>query len=344
VSGLKIAHLIPYDGIGGVEIAASSMPCGQYPRFEFQRDFIFPDTHSSAPRGSTFNPIPFLGSIRRYLDNDVDILVVSLWRAALVGLCAKILRPSLKLVVFIHNSRDAHFVDYLVTRIAVRWAYKVWSDSEASWKNRLSPHLLPKPRIISFVARKMEPLPDASLAPEFVFWGRLSTQKDLPRALQIFAGVYRRYQHARYHIIGPDGGQLEEIQRECKSLGVSEAVMFYGPQDFAGIRRIATAKCFYLQTSAYEGMAMSVVEAMQMGLVPVVTPAGEIRTYCRHNQNSILVHENEQAVSDIVRVIESEDGFSALKTAAIAHWANEKLYCESIVEASNELVDELSNS
>lgn len=342
MSRLKIAHLIPYDDIGGVEIAASSMPSGRYPRFEFQRDFIFPDTHSSAARGSTFNPIPFLGSIRKYLDSDVDILVVSLWRALLVGLCVKMLRPGLKLVVFIHNSRDAHLVDYCVTRVAVRFADKVWSDSEASWKNRLSPTFLPRPRTISFMARRINPLPDALLAPEFVFWGRLSRQKDLPRALNVFAGVFRRYQNSRYHIIGPDGGQLDEIKDLCRNLGVSDAVIFYGPQDIAGIQRIASSKCFYLQTSVYEGMAMSVVEAMQMGLVPVVTPVGEIRTYCRHNQNSILVHDDEQAVSDIVRLIESEDNFSALKAAAIAHWANAKLYCESFVEASNELVDELS--
>lgn len=340
----KIVHLIPYDDIGGVEIAARSMPGGPYPRFEFQRDFIFSDADSGAGRGSTFNPIPILGSIGKYRGNDVDILVVSLWRAVLVGLCAKILRPSLKLVVFIHNSRDAHFADYLVTRIAVRLADRVWSDSEASWKNRLSPHLSPEPRTISFVARKIEPLPDASLAPEFIFWGRLSKQKDLPRALLLFAGVYRKYENARYHIIGPDGGQLEEIQGHCRMLGISEAVIFYGPQDIAVIRQIAVAKCFYLQTSVYEGMAMSVVEAMQMGLVPVVTPVGEIRSYCIHNQNSILVQEDAQALENIVRLIECEDNYSALKTAAIAHWANAKLYCESIVEAANELVDELSSA
>lgn len=334
----KIVHLIPQDDIGGVEIAARSMPDGCYPRFVFQRDFILPDTSST---GGAFNPIPILAAIGKYTGKDVDILVVSLWRAALVGLCAKILRPSLKLVVFIHNSRDAHFADYLVTRFAVRLADRVWSDSEASWKQRLSEHLLPRPRTISFVARKAEPLPGASLAPEFIFWGRLSRQKDLPRALQLFADVYRQYQNARYHIIGPDGGQLDEIQRHCTRLGVDKAVIFHGPQDFDGIRTIAAAKCFYLQTSAYEGMAMAVVEAMQLGLVPVVTPVGEIGSYCIHNQNSILVREDSQAVDDIVRLIENAEKYSAMQSAAMAQWANAPLYCESIVDAANELVAEL---
>lgn len=337
----KIVHLIPYDDIGGVEIAASSMPGGRYPRFEFQRDFLFTDANAKEGRSATYNPLPMLGSVRKYLRNDVDVLVVSLWRAALVGLCARILRPNLKLVVFIHNSRDAHFVDYVVTRLAVRFADRVWSDSEASWQLRLSPRLSPKPRTISFVARTIEPLPPPSLAPAFIFWGRLSSQKDLPRALQLFAGVRRRYEHARYHIIGPDGGQREDIQRHCQQLGVADAVVFHGPQDFAGIRRIAAATCFYLQTSVYEGMAMSVVEAMQLGLVPVVTPVGEIRTYCLHNQNSILVQEDDEALKDIIRLLESKERYAALRTAAMARWANATLYRESIVDACNELVAEL---
>jgi glycosyltransferase involved in cell wall biosynthesis len=327
-----------------VEVAARSMRGGQYPLFEFQHDYIFSTFNPKTGRGSTFNPIPILNSIKKYVGNDVDILVVSLWRALLVGICVKLLRPKLKLVVFIHNSRDAHFVDYSVTRIAVRFADRVWSDSEASWKNRLSPNLLPKPRTISFVTRKIEPLPRALLAPEFIFWGRLSRQKDLSRALQIFANVWRRHENARYHIIGPDGGQMEAIKSLCESLGVSDAVRFYGPQDINGIQQIGASKCFYLQTSVYEGMAMSVVEAMQIGLVPVVTPVGEIRRYCVHNENSILVDDDEKAVEDIVRLIECESNYSALQTAAIAQWTNAKLYCESILDASNELVEQLSDA
>ena len=85
---------------------------------------------------------------------------------------------------------------------------------------------------------------------------------------------------------------------------------------------------------------MSVVEAMQMGLVPVVTPAGEIRTYCVHNENAILVQEDDRAVEDILRVIESEASYPALQSAAIAQWASAKLYCESMLDASNELLAE----
>ena len=48
-------------------------------------------------------------------------------------------------------------------------------------------------------------------------------------------------------------------------------------------------KCsFFLQLSFYEGFAMSVIEAMQLGLVPVVTNVGEISNYCIDNFNGVI--------------------------------------------------------
>jgi hypothetical protein len=90
-------------------------------------------------------------------------------------------------------------------------------------------------------------------------------------------------------------------------------------------------------------MAIFVLEAMQTGLAPVATPVGEIRTYCVHNENSILVDKDEQAVKGLFFLIECEDHYSALQTTAIAQWKNAKMYCESILDASNELVRELSD-
>ena len=149
---VKIVHLIPHDDIGGVEIAAHSMPDGRYPRFEYCRDYIFSGTGHALRGGVTQNPLAIPGSIWKYVRSDVDVLIVSLWRAALVGLCVKIIKPKMQLVLFIHNARDAHFVDYVVTRLAARAADRIWSDSEASWKSRLSPELSPRPRTISFLA------------------------------------------------------------------------------------------------------------------------------------------------------------------------------------------------
>ena len=48
-------------------------------------------------------------------------------------------------------------------------------------------------------------------------------------------------------------------------------------------------------------MAFSVVEAMQLGLVPVVTAVGEIRAYCHNGQNAVRIETDEQAVEDVLQ-------------------------------------------
>ena len=87
---------------------------------------------------------------------------------------------------------------------------------------------------------------------------------------------------------------------------------------------------------------MSVVEAMQLGLVPVVTPAGEIQHYCRHNVNSVIIEDDDRAVEDVARLIDNTSDYSALRAAAIAQWQHARLYRESILEAATELVAELT--
>ena len=65
-----------------------------------------------------------------------DVLIVSLWRSAIVGVLAKLLRPNLKLVVFIHNATDVHWLDFIFTRLAISLAHEVWADSQASQRSR----------------------------------------------------------------------------------------------------------------------------------------------------------------------------------------------------------------
>ena len=49
----KIVHLMPYDGIGGVEEAARSMAEQAEPDLEFERRFLFPKVTSYAQRRAT---------------------------------------------------------------------------------------------------------------------------------------------------------------------------------------------------------------------------------------------------------------------------------------------------
>ena len=334
----RIIHLVPYDGIGGVETAARSMGKVKHSSIDFEVRFIFKNATHAMQRWATFNPISFLVATRRVVMDRPDVMIVSLWRSAIVGVLAKLLRPNLKLVVFIHNATDVHWLDFTFTRLAIGLAHEVWADSQASQRSRL-PNVRPeKCRIISFVTCHFEVMPARAVRPDFIFWGRITPQKGLDRALQIFAAVLRQQPTARFWIIGPDGGTLNATKQLCKVLGLTEAVFFLGPATPDEIAVHARRASFYLQTSQFEGMAMSVVEAMQMGLVPVVTAVGEIASYCRQGDNSVVVESDQQAIETILSLLNCDEKFQAMRSKAIATWNGKPRYSESVLRACEMLL------
>lgn len=328
----KVVHLVPYDGIGGVETAARSMDAVEDDAVNFQVKYIFKN------ETQLFRPWPILKAAKQLVENKPDMLIISLWRSCIVGLLVKVFRPRLKLVMFLHSPADAHFFDQVLTRISVYFSSQVWADSKETLSHRVPSLNLENGRIVSFVTHRLAAPEEPRVIPSFIFWGRVHPQKGLGHALHIFAAIHAVYPAAKFSIIGPDGGDLERIQKLAENLKLAESVTFYGGREFEEIESLACDASFYLQTSLVEGMAMSVVEAMQLGLVPVVTPVGEIGNYCQHGENSLLVNADQCVIDEILAVLCSQKKYSELRENAIATWADQALYSESVLQACGALL------
>ncbi|MDU9048402.1 MAG: glycosyltransferase family 4 protein [Candidatus Electrothrix sp. Rat3] len=335
----KVIHLIPYDGIGGVETAARSMAHYDQSEINFQINYIFSLLCTSRNRIALFNPLPFLKATRQILIDQPDILIVSLWRSCIVGLLVKMGYPAVRLVLFLHLPKDVHFPDWILTRLTAKLAHQVWADSEATLACRIS-GLPGTGKVISFVTHRLAAYKNKMVKPIFVFWGRIHSQKRLERSLTIFADIHTVYPKSHFIVIGPDGGELTRIREVAGSIGITNAVRFVGEKNFSEIKELAQNAFFYLQTSDLEGMAMSVLEAMQLGLVPVVTPVGEIASYCRHQENSLLITSDRQAVDDILGLLNNSRMYEQLRERAIATWTDKPLYSESVVQACLEICSE----
>lgn len=329
----RVIHLIPYDGTGGVEVAARSMQHVGRADLDFSVQSIYPHVAGYEERQETFGIRPLLQAFSRIHRQNPDVLIVSLWRACIVGALVKIARPRLRLVLMLHSTRDAHWVDRFFTRLAGFLAQEWWGDSAATVNERLRGSPRKPKRVISFVTRRLEPGPVQPVTPTFIFWGRISEIKRIDRAIRIFAHILSSTPGARFVIIGPDGGALAELQSLVQALDLQESVFFKGEMDMARICEQAASSCFYLQSSKYEGMAMSVVEAMQLGLVPVVTPVGEIRNYCRSGHNAILVQSDEAAVEEILQVLADPMKYAFLRQQAVVTWRDQPLYADSMLQA-----------
>lgn len=342
----RIVHLIPYHNIGGVEIAARSLPTGCQGKLEFQRNYLvrvpgstFEAGEYHGPPISLNNPRAYWHALCLFYSDPPDLLVASLWRSALILICLKILRPRTKVVIFLHSAHDVHVVDQVVNRFAMFLSDAIWADSSVTLQRRVPRWLRNKGRVVSFLLNRQSLPVQSDPTPEFIFWGRLSALKGLDRALGLVAAVVGHRRDARFTIIGPDGGIEGQLRAQVAELGLCENVVFKGPMGHEDIASAASSASFYLQTSLVEGMAMSVVEAMQSGLVPVVTPVGEIARYCRDQESAIFVHEDDAAVEAVLTLLSDPDQYRRMSCAAAKYWQEKPLYRDDFLDAAKELID-----
>lgn len=339
----KVIHLLPYDGIGGAEAAARSMVSTTARGLDFRVRYVFPGVRSARQRWRTNNPLALLAAVRAVLREKPDLLIVSLWRSCIVGILVRLLRRQTRLVVLIHNSVDAHGPDRVFTRWAMKLCCAVWADSEASASFRFEPTTSKQITVLPFLTEHLNPVqegdPVGRPAPHFIFWGRLAAQKNLTRAISLFHRIREHHPQARFTVIGPDAGALAGLQAYCSALSLGDSVRFAGPMAFSGIIDHSRDHAFYLQTSAYEGMAMSVVEAMQLGLVPVVTPVGEIGRYCRNGINAVVIDVDEAAVASVLKLIEDPTCYAEMRRKGIDTWSGKPLYRDAVLDACRRLLD-----
>ncbi len=351
----EILHLVPYDTVGGVETALRSVPAEwDSPKgpVSLRRAYlvthspveIFPDDWHG-PFVSVNHPVAHLKLLRFVYKAEADLVIASLWRSCPTLLLLKAFRPKTRTVLFLHSAVDVHIFDRVLNRAAMHVVDEIWADSTTTLEARVPEALRERTRVLSFLTKlppsaKQTPPSDETkgISPSFVFWGRLQSEKNLEQALDVFAAVHRQFPDAEFDIIGPDRGALDGLKRRVNDLGLDGAVSFTGalPQDELLAR--ARNYRFYLQTSLFEGMAMSVIEAMGMGLVPVVTPVGEIPRYCIDGHNGIHVTTPEETAKRIAAILEAPSSWHQLSARASEKWADANLFRDDYCEACNALL------
>jgi len=347
--------LVPYDTVGGVETALRSIPSdwdGLAGPVHLRRAYlvthsaveIFPDDWHGA-RVSVNHPLAHWRLLRAALKSRPDLVIASLWRSCPSFIALKLLRPRTKSVLFLHSAVDVHVFDRVLNRLAMWLADEIWADSTSTLEARAPKGAQGRSRVLSFLTQR--PAAAAKTSPEtvaigpaptFVYWGRLQGEKNLERALDVFAAIHHRLPEARFDIFGPDRGALVSLEQQVATLGLKEAVRFLGacPQD--ELLQRARSYSFYLQTSRFEGMAMSVIEAMAIGVVPVVTPVGEIPRYCHDGESGLHVTTPEETANRVAELMADPARWAAVSTAAAKTWVGARIFSDDYREACNALL------
>ena len=127
--------------------------------------------------------------------------------------------------------------------------------------------------------------------------GRFNEQKNHEGLLNAFAKIREQIPDCRLDLIG-DGELRETVEQQAKMLGLWESVRFLGSQ--SNVYPYLKDADIFLLPSKYEGMPMTIIEAMGTGLPVVATAVGGVPDMLKQEQSGLLTACEPDAVAEAV--------------------------------------------
>ena len=135
--------------------------------------------------------------------------------------------------------------------------------------------------------------------------GRFNAQKNHEGLLQAFQNVCRANPNCRLNLLG-DGELREEMEKLAQELGIRDRVHFLGSQ--SDVHPHLHGADIFLLPSKYEGMPMTILEAMGTGLPIVASAVGGVPDMLTDRQSGMLTScDPEQVSRAVLELMERED-------------------------------------
>lgn len=257
---------------------------------------------TSLSRQPGFHPGLALELARVIKANNIDVVHCHHYSPYVYGLLATLRHPTVRLVFTEHgrlSDGEPSRKRRLVNPILARWPARLYAVS-ADLRQHMMTEGFPasrlhvihngiavgeRPRVAQCVAaREALGLPQGAFVVGTV--GRLDPVKNLSLLLHAHKLLIGRHAGARLVIVG-DGPERDALQAQVGALGMADAVIFAGYR--ADVRAILPAFDAYANTSTYEGISLTILEAMAAALPVVATGVGG-------NPEVVIDHETGRVV------------------------------------------------
>ncbi len=135
----------------------------------------------------------------------------------------------------------------------------------------------------------------------FISTGTLYHVKNHKLIIDAFFEVEKKFSNISLTILG-DGELRQELQMQINNYGLEEKINLKGI-----VRNVANelnSSDIYIMASNYEGLPLSILEAMSCGLPIISTKAGGVVDIVKHGTNGILVDVNnkEQMINAMIKL------------------------------------------
>ena len=134
--------------------------------------------------------------------------------------------------------------------------------------------------------------------------GRFAPQKNHIMMVEAFADVVKKYPTCELNLVG-DGDLVESVKQRVNELGIEENVRFIGLLDMV-YKKMSESDIFILPSN-YEGMPITLIEAMTTGLPIVATAVGGVPDMIEDEKSGLLVAVSKDKIAEaIIRLLDNE--------------------------------------
>ncbi len=135
--------------------------------------------------------------------------------------------------------------------------------------------------------------------------GRFNEQKNHTGLLEAFSVIVKRYPNCCLKLIG-DGDLRDTVERYAENLGIRDKVLFLGSQ--SNVSPFLREADLFLLPSKFEGMPMTIIEAMGTGLPIVASAVGGVPDMLKNMESGLLVScEPAEIAEAVCRLLDSEN-------------------------------------
>lgn len=140
----------------------------------------------------------------------------------------------------------------------------------------------------------------------FITVARLDKDKGLSYLLKAVSKIILRYRNVSFTIVG-DGPERYNLENEINQLGIQEYVSVLGNQK--NIPKLLNENNIFILPSLFEGLPISIIEAMMSKCMVIATNVGGIPELIDHKVNGILIEpKNVDSLEEaILHVIEAPE-------------------------------------
>jgi glycosyltransferase involved in cell wall biosynthesis len=289
---MKILRVLPVNKTGGAESMARAET--EHNCNHGTQDIIY--LHSP----NQCNGLRLLCGVLRLYNalrrDNYTVIVSSLWPVVPAVLICRIIlwRRKYQWTHCIHSEIFFSKSDFVFTYLAIRFADGLLCDSSSAASlarrfHRSKPLEIVRP-IMKIGAHPVPKIGGPSDCFSFITWGRINRGKNIDYGIKLIAELVAEGYDANLMIIGPDEDNLIPwLDKLSIGLKLSNRIKFVGQLHHDEIYKIASNYNYFIVASSHEGLCIALTEAMQLGLLPVVSLVGGIRDYCADGENCIEI-------------------------------------------------------